>query len=75
MKEWVKPLLIKRGNHSLPPSLMQSLRDVDYVVKDKVFAERALGMEFYDPVERSLFYKGEAIPSALNTCIVHVKCS
>ena len=54
---------------------MQSLRDVDYVVKDKVFAERALGMEFYDPVERSLFYKGEAMPSALNTCIVHVECS
>ncbi len=36
----------------------QSLRDLDYVVKEKLLLEKVLGMEFYDPVDRSLFYRG-----------------
>ena len=40
-------------------SLLQSLRDVDYVVKEKLFLERLLEIEFYDAVDRSLFYQGE----------------
>jgi len=29
---------------------------LDYVVKDRLFLEKVLGMEFYDAMDRSLFY-------------------
>ena len=32
--------------------------DCDYVPKTKLLLEKILGMEFYDPVDRSLFYAG-----------------
>lgn len=36
----------------------QSLHDLDYVVKDRLFLEKVLSMEFYDAMDRSLFYRG-----------------
>jgi len=47
---------------SLLPS--QSIRELDYVVKDRLFLEKVLGMEFYDAVDRSLFYNGKKFPSS-----------
>ena len=41
----------------------QSIRELDYVVKDKLFLEKVLGMEFYDAMDRSLFYNGKKFPS------------
>ncbi len=38
---------------------------MDYVVKEKLFLEKALGMEFYDPVDRSLLYRGNSREHAL----------
>ena len=31
---------------------------MDYIVKDKLLLERILGMEFMEPMEKSIFYNG-----------------
>ncbi|XP_071410278.1 meckelin isoform X1 [Pithys albifrons albifrons] len=34
-------------------------REMDYIVKDKLLLERILGMEFMEPIEKSIFYNDE----------------
>ena len=38
--------------------VFQSLRDVDYVVKDKTLLESIMDTEFFDATEKGIFYKG-----------------
>ncbi|XP_021118294.1 meckelin isoform X3 [Heterocephalus glaber] len=33
-------------------------KEMDYIIKDKLLLERILGMEFMEPVEKSIFYNG-----------------
>ena len=42
-------------------SCFQSLRDIDYIVKDKTFLESVMDTEFYDQTqtERGVFYNGK----------------
>lgn len=32
---------------------------MDYIVKDKLLLERILGMEFMEPIDKSIFYNGK----------------
>ena len=32
---------------------------MDYIVKDKLFFERVIGMEFLEPNDKSIFYNGK----------------
>lgn len=41
---------------------------MDYIVKDKLLLERILGMEFMEPMEKSIFYNG--ITNLLSFCIL-----
>ncbi|XP_068789138.1 meckelin isoform X2 [Struthio camelus] len=34
-------------------------KEMDYIVKDKMLLERILGMEFMEPIEKSIFYNDE----------------
>ncbi|NWQ74411.1 MKS3 protein, partial [Columbina picui] len=34
-------------------------KEMDYIVKDKLLLERILGMEFMEPIEKSIFYNDE----------------
>ncbi|KAM9387053.1 meckelin [Phaethornis superciliosus] len=34
-------------------------KEIDYIVKDKLLLERILGMEFMEPLEKSIFYNDE----------------
>ncbi|KAM9308424.1 meckelin [Gastrophryne carolinensis] len=36
-----------------------AFKDMDYFVRDKLFLERVLGMEFMEPLDRSIFYTDE----------------
>lgn len=38
---------------------LQVHKDMDYIVKDKLLLERILGMEFMEPIEKSIFYNGK----------------
>ena len=38
--------------------VFQSLRDLDYVVKDKTLLESIMDTEFFDATEKGIFYKG-----------------
>ncbi|XP_070575906.1 meckelin-like [Ptychodera flava] len=46
-------------NKFLAAFLDHSLRDLDYVVKDKLLLERVLDMEFFEPTESSFFYNDD----------------
>ncbi|XP_041104732.1 meckelin-like isoform X2 [Polyodon spathula] len=35
-------------------------REMDYIVKDKLFMERVIGIEFMEPIEKSLFYNDDS---------------
>ncbi|XP_046906171.1 meckelin [Hypomesus transpacificus] len=35
-------------------------RDMDYVVKDKLLLEKVIGMEFMEPIDKSIFYNDES---------------
>ena len=37
---------------------MQSLRDIDYIIKDKLLFESILNVEFQDSSEKGYFYSG-----------------
>jgi len=37
---------------------MQSLKDVDYVIKDKTFLESIMDTEFDETMETGVFYNG-----------------
>ena len=39
----------------------QGLKDVDYCVGMKIVMERLIGIEFYDVVDKSVFYKSESM--------------
>ena len=41
-------------------TILQSLRDVDYVVKDKTLLESIMDTEFFDTTEKGIFYKGQS---------------
>lgn len=34
-------------------------KEMDYIVKDKLLLERILGMEFMEPIDKSIFYNDE----------------
>uniref|UniRef100_A0A8C6X5E6 Transmembrane protein 67 n=1 Tax=Naja naja TaxID=35670 RepID=A0A8C6X5E6_NAJNA len=34
-------------------------KEIDYIIKDKLLLERILGMEFMEPIEKSIFYNDE----------------
>lgn len=55
------PILAVTAISLLP---LQSIRELDYMVKDRLFLEKVLGMEFYDAMDRSLFYNGKKLPSS-----------
>lgn len=38
---------------------LQVHKEMDYIVKDKLLLERILGMEFMEPIEKSIFYNGK----------------
>lgn len=40
---------------------LQVHKEMDYIVKDKLLLERILGMEFMEPIEKSIFYNGKKI--------------
>lgn len=39
--------------------LYQAHREMDYIVKDKLLFERVIGMEFIEPLDKSIFYNGK----------------
>nr|XP_006818273.1 PREDICTED: meckelin [Saccoglossus kowalevskii] len=46
-------------NKFLSAFLDHSLRDLDYIVKDKLLLERILDMEFFDPVDKGFFFNDD----------------
>lgn len=40
-------------------ALHQAHREMDYIVKDKLLFERVIGMEFIEPLDKSIFYNGK----------------
>ncbi|XP_069494812.1 meckelin-like isoform X2 [Ambystoma mexicanum] len=46
-------------NRFLSAFLEHVYKDMDYMVKDKVFLERIMGMEFQQPIERSILYNDD----------------
>ncbi|XP_075682080.1 meckelin isoform X2 [Rhinoderma darwinii] len=46
-------------NKFLSSFIDHAFKDMDYFVKDKLLLERILGMEFMEPMERSIFYNDE----------------
>ena len=42
---------------------------MDYFIKDKLLLERILGMEFMEPMEKSIFYNGILQMPLLNLII------
>lgn len=42
---------------------------MDYFIKDKLLLERILGMEFMEPMEKSIFYNGTLQMPLLNLII------
>lgn len=41
--------------------VFQSLRDIDYVIKDKTFLESIMDTEFDDTMETGVFYNGNVL--------------
>lgn len=39
--------------------LNQAHREMDYIVKDKLLFEKVIGMEFIEPLDKSIFYNGK----------------
>uniref|UniRef100_A0A8B9IZV2 Transmembrane protein 67 n=1 Tax=Amazona collaria TaxID=241587 RepID=A0A8B9IZV2_9PSIT len=46
-------------NKFLSSFINHAHKEMDYIVKDKLLFERILGMEFMEPIEKSLFYSDE----------------
>ena len=40
---------------------LQSIRDIDYLIKDKLLMESILDVEFQDVSERGIFYNGKSL--------------
>uniref|UniRef100_A0A674DXM3 Transmembrane protein 67 n=1 Tax=Salmo trutta TaxID=8032 RepID=A0A674DXM3_SALTR len=47
-------------NHFLGSVIDHAHRDMEYVVRDKLFFERVIGMEFMEPMDKSIFYNDES---------------
>ncbi|KAM9805983.1 meckelin isoform 3-T3 [Syngnathus typhle] len=47
-------------NHFLGSIIDHAHPDMDYYVRDKLALERLMGMEFLEPIEKSIFYNDEA---------------
>lgn len=45
---------------------------MDYIVKDKLLLERILGMEFMEPIEKSIFYNGKKMCGICTTLSILV---
>lgn len=45
---------------------------MDYIVKDKLLLERILGMEFMEPIEKSIFYNGKKMHGICTTLSILV---
>lgn len=39
---------------------------MDYIVKDKLTMERVIGMEFLEPIDKSIFYNGNNLLNLKN---------
>lgn len=48
-----------RHGHPVLFFLHQAHREMDYIVKDKLLFERVIGMEFIEPLDKSIFYNGK----------------
>jgi len=48
----------------------QAHREMDYIVKDKLLFERLIGMEFIEPLDKSIFYNGK-IPLPVHSIFHH----
>uniref|UniRef100_A0A3P9ICP5 Transmembrane protein 67 n=1 Tax=Oryzias latipes TaxID=8090 RepID=A0A3P9ICP5_ORYLA len=46
-------------NHFLASVIDHAHPDMDYIVKDKLTLERVIGMEFLEPIDKSIFYNDE----------------
>lgn len=54
--------LLFLGDHKTevaPLLFLQVHKEMDYIVKDKLLLERILGMEFMEPIDKSIFYNGK----------------
>lgn len=40
---------------------------MDYIVKDKLLFERLVGMEFIEPLDKSIFYNGKYLENPIHT--------
>ena len=38
--------------------LFQSLKELDYIVREKLFLEKLVGIDFQDPIEKAFFTIG-----------------
>ncbi|XP_017308711.1 meckelin [Ictalurus punctatus] len=47
-------------NRFLASFIDHAHRDMDYIVKDKLFFERVIGMEFIEPLDKSIFYNDDS---------------
>ncbi|XP_053468126.1 meckelin [Ictalurus furcatus] len=47
-------------NRFLASFIDHAHRDMDYIVKDKLFFERVVGMEFIEPLDKSIFYNDDS---------------
>lgn len=54
--------------------LYQAHRDMDYIVKDKLFFERVIGMEFIEPLDKSIFYNGKLYCIHITLCDTESIC-
>lgn len=46
--------------------LSQAHREMDYIVKDKLLFERLVGMEFIEPLDKSIFYNGKYLENPVH---------
>ena len=57
-------------------NVFQSLRDIDYIIKDKTFLESVMDTEFYDATETGIFYNGKLVsfePRREKTRFLHMR--
>ncbi|XP_060756170.1 meckelin isoform X1 [Neoarius graeffei] len=47
-------------NRFLASVIDHAHREMDYIVKDKLFFERIIGMEFIEPLDKSIFYNDDS---------------
>ncbi|XP_032876296.1 meckelin [Amblyraja radiata] len=48
-------------NRFLGSFIDHALRDMDYIVQDKLLLERIMGMELHEPIDKTIFYNDEKL--------------